>query len=60
MTARVSDVIVWETTDLTAYRRLVDRLRETEFWGRYFEVLDIIPAVENDYAASYNRAPISG
>jgi hypothetical protein len=58
--ADVSDVAVWETADLRAYRKLVDDLRETEFWGTYFEVVSIVPAVENDYARSYARAPVSG
>jgi hypothetical protein len=58
--ARISDVIVWETADLVAFRRLVDRLRETMFWGTYFDVVDIIASVENDYADSYDRAPVHG
>jgi hypothetical protein len=31
-----------------------------QFWGTYFEVVSIVPAVENDYARSYARAPVSG
>jgi hypothetical protein len=56
--ARVSDVIVWETADLPAYRRLIEALRETAFWGTYFEVGEIIPAVENAYAAHYDVTPV--
>ena len=48
-----SDVIVWETTDLRAYQHLVEQLRESKFWGTYFEVLDIIPALENGYTDYY-------
>lgn len=51
--AKFSDVIVWETHDLDAYQALVEKLRETAFWGTYFDVLDIVPAVENGYAAHY-------
>ncbi|MFM7347080.1 MAG: darcynin family protein [Tagaea sp.] len=57
--ADVSDVAVWETDDLRAYRKLVDDLRETRFWGAYFDVVGIVPAVENDYARSYGRAPLA-
>ena len=55
--ARVSDVIVWETTDRHAYELVVEGLRETAFWGRYFEVVEILPAVENAAAANYGRDP---
>jgi hypothetical protein len=57
--ARVSDVVVWETADLKAYRAVVDSLRETAFWTRYFEVTEIIPGVENDYAAHYRVDPVA-
>jgi hypothetical protein len=58
--ARVSDMVVWETADLDRYRSLIDGLRETRFWDTYFEVVDIVPAVENDYASHYRVAPIGG
>jgi hypothetical protein len=51
--AKASDIIVWETADLMAYQHLIDKLRETKFWGNYFEVLDIIPSIENAYAEMY-------
>ncbi len=57
--ARVSDVILWETADLDSYRSVIDRLRETAFWTTYFEVVEIVPAVENDYARHYERAPVA-
>jgi hypothetical protein len=56
--ARVSDVVVWETKDLPAFRSLVDRLRETKFWGAYFDIVDIVPAVENAYTETNDAAPI--
>lgn len=47
---RATDVAVFETRDLRAYYFLVDALRDTPFFGLpYFEVLDIIPAVEDGY-----------
>jgi hypothetical protein len=58
--ARVSDVIVWITNDLAAYQRVVEALRETAFWGGYFDVVDILPSIENAYASHYGVAPIGG
>ncbi|MCU0887642.1 MAG: darcynin [Rubritepida sp.] len=56
--ARVSDVALWETEDLGAYHRVVEALRETPFWDRYFLVQEIVPAVENAYARHYGEAPV--
>lgn len=53
---RCSDLAVFETPDLRAYTFLIDALRDTPFLGLpYFEVLEIIPAVEDGYA-DYDRA----
>jgi hypothetical protein len=51
--AETTDVLVWETTDDTDYRAVVEDLRETPFWGGYFEVRQIILAVEDDFARHY-------
>jgi hypothetical protein len=51
--ARVTDVWVWEAADHAAYQRLVDALRETPFWDRWFEVAEILVGVENGYANNY-------
>jgi darcynin-like uncharacterized protein len=51
--ARVTDVWVWEAVDHAAYQRLVDALRETPFWDRWFEVAEILVGVENGYANNY-------
>ncbi|MET8999788.1 darcynin family protein [Amycolatopsis sp. NPDC004169] len=51
--ARVTDVWVWEADDHDAYRLLVDALRETPFWDRWFEVVDLLVGVENGYARTY-------
>lgn len=51
--ARVSDVMMWRVADMAQWLSLVEDLRETRFWGDYFEVLDIIPAVEDAYATHY-------
>ena len=55
--ARVSDVLVWETTDRHAYELVVEGLRETAWWDRYFEVVEILPAVENAAVSNYGRDP---
>ena len=51
--ARVTDVWVWEARDHHAYQLLVEVLRETPFWDRYFEVVDLLVGVENGYAKNY-------
>jgi Darcynin, domain of unknown function len=56
--ADVTDVIMWETTDVMAYQAIVEDLRETKFWGSYFEVMSITPSVENAYAIHYNVDPV--
>lgn len=51
-TGRCTDLMVFETADLAAYSHLIDGLRDTAFLGRpYFEVLEIIPALEDGYKA---------
>ncbi|MCI3135139.1 darcynin family protein [Phenylobacterium aquaticum] len=51
-TGRCTDLMVFETADLAAYAHLVDGLRDTAFLGRpYFEVVEIIPALEDGYKA---------
>lgn len=55
-TGRATDVAVFETRNLRAYYFLIDALRDTPFLGLpYFEVLEIIPAVEDGYL-EYNEA----
>jgi chlorite dismutase len=44
---RFTDVVMWETPDLAAYEAVVDELRATKFWGDYYEVIDIVTAVES-------------
>jgi hypothetical protein len=52
-----SDIIVWETDDLRAYQHLIEVLRESIFWGTYFDVINIIPTIENAYAEMYDVKP---
>ncbi|XUM01291.1 darcynin family protein [Streptomyces venezuelae ATCC 10712] len=58
--ARVTDVWVWEADDHNAYRLLIDALRETPFWDRYFEVVDLLVGIENGYARTYGLPPVAG
>lgn len=48
-TARCSDLVVLETEDLVAYQAVIEKLRETLFWDTYFQILEIIPAREDEY-----------
>ncbi len=57
--ARVTDVWLWEARDHHTYQLLVEDLRETAFWDRYFEIAEILPGVENAYAKNYNRAALT-
>jgi Darcynin, domain of unknown function len=47
--ARVTDLWIWETTEHRAYELLVEDLRDTPFWDRYFQIVEILPGVENVY-----------
>jgi hypothetical protein len=51
--AAYSDVVMWETESLLSYQAIVEELRETLFWGHYFEVVDIVASIENAYALHY-------
>jgi Darcynin, domain of unknown function len=56
--AEVTDVILWETEDLMAYQAVVEGLRETLFWGTYFEVVAIVASIENGFAIHYGVDPV--
>ena len=51
--AAYTDVVMWETATLLSYQAIVEELRETAFWGHYFEVVDIVESIENGYALHY-------
>ncbi len=55
--SKVTDVILWSTADLDQYQLVVEKLRESKFWGTYFDVVEIIPGIENAYADNYNVKP---
>lgn len=56
---RVTDVWVWEADDHEAYQLLIDALRETPFWDRYFEIVDLLVGTENGYARTYGLDPVA-
>jgi hypothetical protein len=48
--ARVSDILLLETTSMSDYRLLIEMLRDTEIYSvPYFLITDIIPAKENGF-----------
>jgi len=57
--ARVTDLWMWEATSHHAYELVVEALRETPFWDRFFQIVEILPGVENAYADNYDRAPLA-
>jgi hypothetical protein len=54
-----TDVLMWEASEVKDYQFLVEELRETRFWGTYFEIVEIVPAIENAYALYYEVEPIT-
>lgn len=56
--SRITDVAIWETKELKTYNALVEDLRETPFWDKYFTIVEIIPSVENAYAEHYDQDPV--
>jgi hypothetical protein len=58
-TARVTDIWVWDAIDHHSYELLVEDLRETPFWDRYFAIVEILPGVENAYAKNYDRPALA-
>ncbi|QIS12816.1 darcynin family protein [Nocardia arthritidis] len=51
--AQVTDVWMWEARDHHAYELVIEALRETPFWDRYFEIVALLVGVENAYAKNY-------
>ncbi len=51
--SRVSDVWMWDCKDHHSYQMLVEELREGPFWDRYFQIVEILPGVEDAYIKNY-------
>jgi hypothetical protein len=45
--ARITDLWVWEAKTRSAYEAAIEALRDTPFWERYFQIVEILPAVES-------------
>jgi len=58
-TARFTDLWFWEASEHHAYESVVEALRETPFWDRWFQVVEILPGVEDAYAKNYDRETIT-
>jgi len=56
---RITDVWMWDAADHQSYQLLVEDLRETAFWDRYFDIVEILTGVENAYARNYDRPAIN-
>jgi hypothetical protein len=56
---RVTDVWVWEAKSRHAYEMVVEELRETPLWDRFFTIVEILAGVENAYARNYDREAVS-
>jgi hypothetical protein len=56
---RVTDIWMWDAADHHSYQLLVEDLRETAFWDRYFDIVEILTGVENAYAKNYDRPVIT-
>ncbi|MEJ1976155.1 MAG: darcynin family protein [Acetobacteraceae bacterium] len=52
---RVTDLWLWEARTHRAYQRLVEDLRDTPFWDRYFAIVEILPSVETAYLRDDGR-----
>jgi hypothetical protein len=57
--ARVTDIWMWEVRKRHAYEMVVEALRDTPFWDRYFSIVEILPGVENAYASNHGEAPLA-
>lgn len=51
--ARVTDLWMWDCRDHHAYQLLIEELREGPFWDRFFEIVEILPGVEDGYVKNY-------
>jgi len=56
---RVTDLWLWEARSHRAWQLVVEDLRETPLWDRYFQIVDILPGVEDAYAENYGRDAVT-
>lgn len=53
--ARVTDIWVWDASSHHAYEMVVEALRATPIWDRFYDVVEILPGVENAVAQAYSQ-----
>src|ERR1700677_4148717 len=53
--ARVTDIWLWDAAAAHSYELLVEDLRETPFWDRYFAIVEILAGAENANAKNHAR-----
>lgn len=56
---RVTDLWMWEASSRHSYELVVEELRETPFWDNYFDIVELLPAIENAAARNYQRKPLT-
>ncbi len=55
-----TDIMMWTVVDLADYNGLVEDLRESPFWDNYFQIVQILPGVEDGYADHYEVERVQG
>jgi hypothetical protein len=58
--AEASDIMMWTVTDIADYNAVVEALRETPFWDRWFQIRSILPCLEDQYADHYGQERLQG
>lgn len=56
--SRYTDMLFWETAGVLAYQAVVEALRETPFWDTYFEIVEIVPMIEDAYSLHHGGDPL--
>jgi hypothetical protein len=52
-TAKVTDIMVLDCKDPFVYQHFLDKLRETEFWDKWFTIEEIIVGEQNAASKTY-------
>lgn len=56
---RVTDLWLWQARSHHAWQLVVEDLRETPLWDRYFQIVELLPGVEDAYADNYGRDAVN-
>lgn len=52
---RVTDIWIWRTRDVPGYQHLMQDLRKSPFWNRFFNVVEILAGVDEARGRQYYR-----